>query len=126
MKKYPVVVDAEISVTEAAHKMIQTGQKLMIVLDNNNIKGIIDSCKILRYTYAEGFRPSQTPVGEIANKEIVLARSNTTLEDALSLMVELKQETLPVVDAKPVGSINIYDLLNFQLKTKPNIAPSIA
>jgi CBS domain-containing protein len=96
------------------------------VLDKKKIKGIIDSHKIFRYTYTEGFRPNQTPVGEIANSGIVLARPNTSLEDALALMIELKQETLPVVNSKPVGTINIYELLKFQLKTKPKIAHSIA
>ena len=124
MKPNPTVADTETTVTEAVHRMIQSGTDAIFVLDGNDILGIVDLRCVLRYTYTEGFRPDQTPVSEITNGDIILARPNTSLEDALTIMNELKQTTLPVVDDKLVGSINIHDLLKTQPQTKPLETPS--
>ena len=119
MKPDPQVVDSETTVTEAACRMIQAGQDTVIVVDGDTIRGTVDLKNLVRYTYTQGFRPHQTPIGEITNCDIILARPNTSLEDCLTIMTELKQSTLPVVDGKLVGSINIHDLLKTQPKTKP-------
>jgi len=119
MKNNPTIVDMDTTVTEAARKMIQSGHDAIFVVEGKEIKGIVDLKNVVRYTYTEGFRPNQTPVSEITNDEIILARPSTSLEDALTIMTELKQDTLPVVDKELVGSINIYDLLRAQPQTKP-------
>ena len=119
MKQNPTVADIETTVTDAVHMMIQSGQDSIFVCEGDDIKGIVDLKNVLRYTYTEGFRPNQTPVSEITNCDIILARPNTSLEDALTIMTELKQTTLPVVDDKLVGFINIHDLLKTQPQTKP-------
>lgn len=119
MKSNPTIADTETTVTEAVHMMIQSGTDSIFVMDGKNIRGIVDLRCVLRYTYTEGFRPNQTPISEITNCDIILARPNTSLEDALTIMTELKQTTLPVVDDKLVGSINIHDLLKTQPQTKP-------
>lgn len=119
MKPNPTVVDVETTVTEAVQMMIKNGQDAIFVVEEDAIKGIVDLKNLLRYTYTEGFRPNQIPINEIMNEEIVLTRPNTSLEDALTIMTELKQDTLPVVDKDLIGSINIYDLLKLQPQTKP-------
>ena len=118
MKSDPIIVDAEASVAEAAYIMVQTGQDILIVSDGAQIMGIVDPRVILRYTYTEGFRPNQTPVSEITKSEIVFARSNSNLEDVRAIMIEEKQDTLLVVDAELVGTINIYDILKIQRHAK--------
>jgi CBS domain-containing protein len=119
MQTQPPTVDAEETVTETALRMIQSGQDTMIVLDENHIKGTVDLRNVLRYTYTQGFRPNQTPVGEITNSNTIFARPTTSLEDALTIMTETRQYTLAVVDDDLVGSITIYDLLKAQPHTKP-------
>ena len=119
MRDDPTIADLETTVTEAVHKMIQSGTDSIFVMKGKEILGMVDLRCVLRYTYTEGFRPNQTPISEITNCDIILARPNTSLEDALTIMTELKQETLPVVDDELVGSINIHDLLKKQPQTKP-------
>ena len=126
MNTAPQVVDCETPVSDTAYRMIQAGTDTVIVTEGKKIKGTVDLRNILRYTYTEGFRPRQTPIGEIANSDIILARPNTSLEDALTIMTELKQDTLPVVDGELVGSINIHDLLKAQPKTKPHQSIALA
>jgi CBS domain-containing protein len=122
MRSDPVFIDSEVSVTEAIQIMVQTGQDVLIVSDGDQIMGIVDPRVILRYTYTEGFRPNQTPVSEITNSEIIFARSNTNIEDVLAIMIEERQDTLPVVDAELVGYINIFDILKTQLhRTKTEV-----
>jgi CBS domain-containing protein len=127
MQTNPFTVDAENTVTETAHRMIQTGQDTIIVLNEKKIKGTVDLRNVLRYTYTQGFRPNQTPVGEITNSDIIFARPTTSLEDALTIMTETKQYTLAVVDDDLVGSITIHDLLKAQPQTKPlAVSPHLA
>ncbi len=126
MKDKPPVVDAETSVTKAVRSMIQSGHEAIIVLDGDEIKGTVDLQNVLRYTYTEGFRPNQIPIGEITNPNVILARPNTSLEDALTIMTETDQYTLPVVDKELVGTVNMRDILKTQpqtraAKTKPQI-----
>jgi CBS domain-containing protein len=127
MKALSPTVDAEVNVTEATHVMIQSGEDTLIVLEKEKLKGTVNLRNIIRYTYTQGFRPNQTPVGEITNLDIVFARPNTSLVDALTVMIETKQDTLPVVNDELVGLINIYDLLKAQPKTRPlSVSPHIA
>ena len=115
----PPTVDGELTVTETAHRMIQSGQDTVIVMKDQDIKGTVDLRNIVRYTYTQGFRPNQTPISEIINTNTVLARPTTSLEDAITIMTETKQYTLAVVDDSLVGCISICDIL----KAKPDIKP---
>ena len=126
MNTAPTIIQSETTVTETATTLIQTGQDTAIIVEGEKIRGTVDIRNILRYTYTQGFRPHQTPVSEITNSDIILARPNTSLEDALTIMTELKQDTLPVVDGTLVGSINIHDLLKAQPQTKPLQVMNIA
>ena len=119
MHSSPYTMDQEASVTKTAKMMIQTGQDTLFVTEKGKVKGIVDLRTILRYTYAEGFRPNQVPVSEITNTATIFVRPSTSLDDVITIMTETKQYTLAVVEDELVGSINICDIL----KAKPDIKP---
>ena len=119
MKQKPPIIDYESTVIEAARKLIQTGYDIIIVMEGSEIKGVVTVQKLLYYTYTQGFRPKQVPISEITDTEILLVRPSTSLEETLNIMIETKQNTLPVVDNKLLGTINIIDLLKTQPQTKP-------
>jgi len=119
MNHKPCTLDSEASVAEAAKKLIETGEDLLIITRGNDIIGTVDHEKVLKYTYITGLSPRQIPVGEIANPDIVMVRPDTSIEDVLTIMTEMKQGTLPVVDGGLIGSISIYDVLKVSPKTRP-------
>jgi CBS domain-containing protein len=119
MKQKPPIIDYENTVLEAAQKLIQTGYDTIIVMAGSEIKGVVTIQKLLYYTYTHGFRPKQVPISEITDTEILLVRPSTSLEETLTIMIETKHNTLPVVDNKLLGTININDLLKTQPQTKP-------
>ena len=119
MKQKPPIIDYESTVIEAAQKLIQTGYDTIIVMAGSEIKGVVTVKKLLYYTYTQGFRPKQVPISEITDTEILLVRPTTSLEETLTIMIETKNNTLPVVDNKLLGTININDLLKTQPQTKP-------
>jgi signal-transduction protein with cAMP-binding, CBS, and nucleotidyltransferase domain len=119
MKQKPPIIDCESTVIEAAQKLIQTGYDTIIVMAESEIKGVVTVQKLLYYTYTQGFRPKQVPISEITDTEILLVRPSTSLEETLTIMIETKHNTLPVVDNKLLGTININDLLKTQPQTKP-------
>ena len=125
MRHEPATIDSETSVEETAQVMIQSGLDTIIVINQDKILGTSNLRNVLRYTYTEGFRPSQTPISEITNPDIIFVRPNTSLEDALTIMTETNQDTLPVVDGALVGTINIRDLLKTQPQTRPTPVSNI-
>jgi CBS domain-containing protein len=125
MRHEPLTIDAETPVSETAQVLIQAGLDTLIVVDRDNILGTINLRSVLRYTYTEGFRPNQTPISEITNSNVIFVRPNTSLEDALTIMTETNQDTLPVVDGELVGTINITDLLKTQPQTRPTPVSNI-
>jgi len=50
MKSDPQVVDCETTVTDAAYRMIQTGQDTVIVVEGDTIKGTVELRNLLRHT----------------------------------------------------------------------------
>jgi CBS domain-containing protein len=121
MRLNPPIIDSEKNVKEAALKLIQTGYDTIIVMKKDEITGVVTLKKILQYTYTHGFRPKQVPISEISESDVLLVRPSTSLEEALTIMIETKQNTLPVVNSELLGTINIHDLLKTQPKTIKNL-----
>lgn len=119
MKPNPPTIDSEKTVTEAAQKLIQTEYDTIIVIAGNEIHGVVTIQTLLYYTYSQGFRPTQVPISEITDTDILLVRPSTSLEETLTIMIESKQNTLPVVNDELLGTINIHELLKTQPQTKP-------
>jgi CBS domain-containing protein len=94
-------------------------------MEGNEIKGVVTLQTLLHYTYTQGFRPKQVPISEIIDTEILLVRPSTSLEETLTIMIETKHNTLPVVNNELIGTINIHDLLETQPQTKLVKSPYI-
>ena len=125
MKQNPPTINSENTVTEAAHELLQTGSDTIIIMEGNEIKGVVTIQTLLHYTYSQGFRPKQVPISEITDTEILLVRPSTSLEEALTIMIETKNNTLPVVNNELIGTINIHDLLKTQPQTIPVKGPYV-
>jgi CBS domain-containing protein len=111
MKRDPVTIDETYSVKEAAQMMIDFALDTLIVTCMGRILGAITYREILRHLLVPGFNEDDTIIGEITDKDVILVRPNTTLEDAIKLMLEMDRNTLPVVDSEVVGYISYTDIL---------------
>ncbi len=109
------IMDAEVSVKEAAEVMAQEGVSAIIVTVEEKAKGIVTERDILKRIVAEDKNPKKTKVKEIMSSPLVTIEPSTDLEEAARLMFEKKIKNLPVThENRLIGLINLQDICRLQ------------
>lgn len=105
-----IVQDA--SVLDAIKLMADRAVGSLLVMDGDDLKGIVTERDYARKVIIKGRSSRSTEVAEIMTTEIVTATSEQTVNDCMTLMTERRIRHLPVVDAgKVAGMISIGDLV---------------
>jgi CBS domain-containing protein len=111
MTPEPVTVATTTSLEQAARHMRDAGIGNVIVLEGEQITGILTDRDIVVRAVAEGWDPSQTPVGDVASRELTTISPDETVDAAVALMRERSIRRLPVVESgRPVGIVSLGDL----------------
>lgn len=109
MTKDPQSVSPGDSIQDAARKMKEAETGALLVVDGDELKGIVTDRDIVVNAVAEG--NSDATVEDVASTDTTTIEPGSSLEDAISLMRENKIRRLPVVeDGKPVGIVSLGDL----------------
>ncbi|MBN1357719.1 CBS domain-containing protein [Candidatus Bathyarchaeota archaeon] len=109
------IMDAEVSVKEAAEVMAQEGVTAIIVTVEEKAKGIVTERDILKRIVAEDKNAKRTKVKEIMSSPLVTIEPSTDLEEAARLMFEKKIKNLPVTHENHlVGLVNLQDICRLQ------------
>ncbi len=97
-------VTSDTSVQHAARLMREADVGSLPVLDGERVVGVVTDRDIALRTVADGKGPD-TPVGEVASRDIVSVRPEQDLDEALRLMAEHQVRRQPVVeqDGRLVG-----------------------
>jgi CBS domain-containing protein len=83
----------------------------VIIMDGEQITGILTDRDIVVRAVAEGWDPASTPVGEVASRDLTTVAPTDPLESAVALMRERSVRRLPVVeDGRPIGIVSLGDL----------------
>ena len=98
MTPEPLTVPSTTTLEQAARHMRDAGIGNVIVLDGEQIAGILTDRDIVVRAVAEG-RDAQTPIGEVASRDLTTISPDDTLEAAVELMRERSIRRLPVVEA---------------------------
>lgn len=111
MTPEPVTVATTTTLELAARHMRDAGIGNVIVLEGEQITGILTDRDIVVRAVAEGWDPSQTPVGDVASRELTTISPDETVDAAVALMRERSIRRLPVVESgRPVGIVSLGDL----------------
>ncbi|MDX1681490.1 MAG: CBS domain-containing protein [Phycisphaeraceae bacterium] len=104
-------------VIHAAVRMNEHRVGCLLVVNEGQPVGMISERDVLRRVVAERRDPAETKVDEVMTRELVCARSQTSLEEARSVMKHRRIRHLPVVDedGKLKGLVSIGDLNAWQL-----------
>ena len=109
------VMDAEVSVKEAAEVMAQEGLSAVIVTVEDKATGIVTERDILKRIVVEDKNAKKTKVKEIMSSPLVTIEPTTDIEEAARLMFEKKIKNLPVTHEKRlIGLINLQDICRIQ------------
>jgi CBS domain-containing protein len=100
------------SVRDAAQKMKDKNVGAVAVLDEGRLVGIFSERDVLTRVIAEDLNPSNTPIGIVMTKELIVSEPTEQIGDAVLKMVAGNCRHLPVVtDGHLLGMISIRDLL---------------
>ncbi len=110
MTEDPKTVDASATIEDAAKLMASEDIGNVLVVENDEIKGILTDRDIVVRAIAKG-NGGDASVREVATTDVKVLGPDDSIEDALKQMEEADVRRLPVVeDGKPVGIVSLGDL----------------
>ena len=124
LKGDPVTVEASATVQDAAKLMDENDIGNVLVVENNEVQGIVTDRDIVVRVIAKG-DGADASVREAATTDVETIEPDASIDDAIQKMEQGNVRRLPVVeDGKPVGVISLGDLA--QAKDKDSALANIS
>jgi CBS domain-containing protein len=96
---------------EAARLMRDESVGNVLVTRNGDLCGIVTDRDLVVRCMAESQDAAKLELGELCSKELVTLARDSSISDAVQLMIERAVRRVPVVDGKtPVGIVSLGDL----------------
>ena len=109
MASDPQSVEPGASIEDAAKKMKEGGFGALLVVDGDDLKGIVTDRDIVVNAIAEG--NTGASIEDVASTDTTTIEPGASLADAIAKMREADVRRLPVVeDGNPVGIVSLGDL----------------
>ena len=100
------------SVFEAVQLMAEKGVGALMVLDRNELIGVISERDYAREVVLKDRSSRDTPVSAIMTHKVLYVRPEQTLEQCMALMTEKHLRHLPVLDnGRLVGVVSMRDVV---------------
>ena len=124
LKGDPVTVEASATVQDAAKLMDENDIGNVLVVENDEVQGIVTDRDIVVRVIAKG-DGADASVREAATTDLETIEPDASIDDAIQKMEQGNVRRLPVVDdGKPVGVISLGDLA--QAKDKDSALADIS
>ena len=94
----PVTIGSSATVLDAVKRMSDTNAGAVVIVDDDQARGIFTASDLLRRVVAKGRRLETTRLSEVATFPLTVAQADTECEAALRLMIENHIRHLPIVD----------------------------
>jgi len=107
-----ISIVAEASVLEAIKLMADRAVGSLLVMDGDQLKGIVTERDYARKVIIKGRSSESTQVGEIMTPDVCTAKIEQSVNECMTVMSERRIRHLPVVDdGTVIGMISIGDLV---------------
>jgi len=111
MVKDVVTVPSDALVHESVKLMNKNRIGCLVVVDNDEVTGILTERDILERLVEKGKNPKETEVSEIMTKHIIFGDPDMELVDATRLTFENRVKKLPIKDGgQLVGLVTLTDI----------------
>ena len=112
MTDRPRCVTLETPISEVAQLMESEDIGSLPVLEGDQLAGMITDRDIVVRAIAEGSLPSEARVGDFATWDIVCARPESSVDEAMEVMADCQIGRLPVVDSdnRVIGIVTLSSL----------------
>ena len=105
-------IHPDASVFDAIAKMAEKDIGSLVVMDGEELVGLITERHYARNVVLKGKTSPATPVRDIMERRVVIAQSGQTVDQCMAVMTEERVRHLPVFEGKnPVGIVSIGDLV---------------
>ena len=105
-------IHPDATVFDAITKMAEKDTGSLVVMDGDELVGIITERHYARNVVLKGKTSPAMPVRDIMETRVVIARPEQSVEQCMTLMSEKRVRHLPVFEGeKPIGIISIGDLV---------------
>ena len=100
------------TVFDAVAEMADKDIGSLVVMDGEELVGIITERNYARNVVLNGNTSSATLVRDIMERHVIIARPEQSVEHCMALLSEKRVRHLPVLDGeKPIGMVSIGDLV---------------
>ena len=107
---------------EVAERDGRRSGAMLLVDGDGRLSGILTDADVRRRLVAEGPGVLDRAVGEVMTRSPKCLRDSDLVRDAVQLVREVRLDEIPVVDGdgRPVGLIDVQDLLALKLIEEPS------
>ncbi len=111
MVKDVVTVPSDALVHESVKLMNKNRIGCLVVVDHDEVNGILTERDILERVVEKGKNPRETKISEVMTKPVIFGNPDMELIDATKLMFEKKVKKLPIKDGnRLVGLVTLTDI----------------
>jgi len=105
-------IHPDATVFDAIAKMAEKDIGSLVVMDRDELVGIITERHYSRNVVLKGKTSPTTPVRDIMERHVVIARPEQSVDQCMALMSDKRVRHLPVFEGKkPIGIVSIGDLV---------------
>ncbi len=105
-------IGPDVRVFDALRLMAEKDIGALLVIENDQLAGILSERDYARKVILQGKSSQDTPVREIMTERVVCVQPKNTVEECMALMTDKRIRHLPVIDnGKIVGILSIGDLV---------------
>ena len=109
-----LTVSPDTSVHDAIEKMEDISAGTAVVMDGDNVIGIVAERDVIRKVVLEDKKISKVPVSEIMSTSLTTVTPDTMLDSCMELITEKRIRHLPVLsDGKLCGIVSIGDIVKY-------------
>jgi CBS domain-containing protein len=109
-------IHPDATVFDAVAKMAEKDIGSLAVMESDEIVGIITERHYARNVVLKGKTSPTTPVRDIMERHVVVARPEQSVDQCMALMSEKRVRHLPVFEGKkPIGIVSIGDLVKSKI-----------
>ncbi|UCC81025.1 MAG: CBS domain-containing protein [Candidatus Zixiibacteriota bacterium] len=112
-------VSPHMTVTEVARKMADARIGAVVVLEDEELKGIFTERDLLNRVVGMGKDPKVVKVSEVMTTDVCVCSAEDSYEHCLAQMRQIGCRHMPVVEeSRLLGIISMRDLLKYQVSVK--------
>jgi CBS domain-containing protein len=105
-------IPPDATVFAAIAKMAEKDVGSLVVMEGEELVGIITERHYARNVVLKGKASPATPVRDIMERHVVIAQPEQTVDECMAIMTEGRVRHLPVFEGKkPIGIVSIGDLV---------------